>query len=469
MSLKHQVINSLSWNTIAVLVNTLMQVLRIAVLARLLDDSDFGLVAISLAVVAFCEVFSDLGFTVPLLHKQDITKHQYSSVFWVNVFISIVIYLILFLVSPLIANAYSSDELIQICRLLGLTVIVNALGKIFQTRRTKDLQFKFISIVSIISSVLGFLIIFVLAYKGFGVYSLVYGTISQIVFRQGVYFFTGLRTKTISFYINLSEIKDFFKIGGYQLGSQLCDFLVAKADVFILGKMVGMTELGYYNLAKELVLKCYNLLNSITRGVMTSALAKVQTDNIRTSKIFSIFSEILSYSGVLLFLFLFAFSSFVSKAMYGESYIYIEPLLSILCFYGLFSTFISPMAALSMAKGRTNIVLSWTVSTAVISLGITAASASWGLYSLVYAQVAISIIFFFLNWKMIIARLLGMSFLKYVSIYLFAVIGMVIPSLILNIIDIKQFVLLCVVYTCTVGMILFIIYKRGFVSFIRKQ
>ena len=72
MSLKHQVINSLMWNTMAVIVNTLMQVLRIAVLARLLDASDFGLVAISLAVVAFCEIFSDLGFTVPLLHKQEI-------------------------------------------------------------------------------------------------------------------------------------------------------------------------------------------------------------------------------------------------------------------------------------------------------------------------------------------------------------------------------------------------------------
>ena len=104
MSLKIQVVKSLGWNTIAVIVNTLAQILRIAVLARLLDTSDFGLVAISLAVVAFCEIFSDLGFTVPLLHKQDINSNEYSSVFWMNVLLSAGIYCVLFLISPIIAN-----------------------------------------------------------------------------------------------------------------------------------------------------------------------------------------------------------------------------------------------------------------------------------------------------------------------------------------------------------------------------
>lgn len=467
MSLRHQIVNSVGWNTSAVFVNTLVQVLRIAVLARILDASDFGLVAISLAVVSFCEIFSDLGFTVPILHKQDITKEQYSSIFWVNNIISVAIYAILFATAPIIASIYGSPELVSIVRTLGLSIIINSFGKIFQTIRTKELQFRFLSIVSIFSSIIGFCFILLLALNGHGVYSLVYGTLIQITLRQIVYFFKGIKSSTIKFYLNMGEIKDFFKIGGYQICAQLCDFIVAKADVFILGKMVGMEELGFYNLAKELILKCYSLMNSISRSVMTASLAKIQEDIERTRKVFSVYSELFAYLGGVIFLFVFIFSSMISKTMYGESYIEIEPILKVLCFYGLFSTFISPSASLTVARGRTDIVLKWTIVTAVISLSLTTASAIFGLYAIVYTQVLISIIFFGLNWKMITEKLIDVSFYDYTKQYIKSIAIMLTIILICSF-DISNIGLQLVCYIIVVITIAMICIQRGFLKYLKR-
>lgn len=460
MSLKIQVVKSLGWNTIAVIVNTLAQILRIAVLARLLDTSDFGLVAISLAVVAFCEIFSDLGFTVPLLHKQDINSNEYSSVFWMNVLLSAGIYCVLFLISPIIANCYQSSDLIPIIRMLGITVIINAMGKIFQTIKTKELQFAFISIVSIISCIIGFISIVVLALRGWGVYSLVVGTIIQIASRQGVYFCFGLRSSIIKFHLDFYEIRDFFRIGSYQIGAQVCDFVVSKIDVFILGKLVGMSDLGYYNLAKELILKCYGLMNSVSRGVMTAALAKLQREPNRMDKVFSVYSELLSFVGLLLFMFIYVFSTPISQMMYGTNSINVLSLLKILCVYGIFSTFISPMSSLTIAKGRTDITFAWTLISALICIVLTTIGATIGLYGLVYAQVIISIVFFFLNWQLIIKPLTKICLSSYLCMYKSSIFVMTIVIITIELLNVKAIIGMVLCYLTLVLSVVFICYKN---------
>lgn len=469
MGLKQQVIKSLGWSTTATLVNTLAQVLRIAILARLLEASDFGLVAISLAVVAFCEIFSDLGFTIPLIHKQDITNKQYSSVFWVNVILSSAIYIILFFIAPIISKIYAESELTPIVRIIGLTVVINSLGKIFHTKKQKDLQFKFLSIVSISTCVIGFLTILFLALKGWGVYSLVYGTIVQISLRQFVYFISGMRSSTVSFHLNFAEIKDFFKIGGYQVCSLISDFIVSKVDVFILGKMVGMTDLGYYNMAKEFILKCYGLLSTVSKSVMTAALAKVQNDTFRTGRIYAVYSELTSYAGLLLFLFMYLFSSLVSNTMYGGNSIHIEPLFKILCLYGFFTSLILPSASLTMAKGRTDIVFLWTLITAFLSLLFTSLSALYGLYAVVYTQVLISVLFFVLCWKFILNILLDhLSFFNYLSWYHWSILLMIVAFILIKLFSINNVPLLTLCYALNVIAVGLIFLKKGLFKYIKN-
>lgn len=413
ISLKKQVFSSMKWNTLAVIVNVLVQVLRISVLARFLDRDDFGMIAIALMVVSFTEIFADLGFTVPLIHKQNISNNEYSSVFWVNNLLAVVIFAILYFSAPLIARIYETPQLVSVIQSLGITIILNALGKIFQTIKQKELEYKFISLVSIISNLVGFALMIVFAIMGCKIWSLVWGTIIMTTLRQGVYFLTGLRNSPVRFHCSLQEISDFIRIGTYQVGAQILDFIASKIDIIILGKTVGMDNLGTYNLAKELIIKCYALSNSLTKGVMSAAFAKIQNDIQTLKATYLKFCNINSWVFVPLFAIVFLFADDISMIMYGNKWHSIYQVLAILAIYGAFSVITGPIASILISLGRTDLSLWWTLVQSIVSaVGIIIAG-HFGFMPVVYAQVPISVILFIFSWFLIIKKILPISLLEY--------------------------------------------------------
>lgn len=415
ISLKKRVFSSMKWNTLAVIVNVLVQVLRISVLARFLERDDFGMIAIALMVVSFTEIFADLGFTVPLIHKQNITKNEYSSVFWINNLLAIIIFFILFATAPIIANIYETPQLTIVIQTLGIIIILNALGKIFQTIKQKELEYKFISIVSIISNIIGFVAMVIFALIGFGIWSLVWGTIIMTALRQSIYLFYGLKSSPIQFHCSLHEVSDFIQIGSYQVGAQILDFISSKIDIIILGKTVGMDNLGTYNLAKELILKCYGLSNSLTRGVMSAAFAKIQDDVNTLKSSYLKFCRINSWFFVPLFAIIFLFADEISKLMYGDNWSSIYQVLAILSVYGTFTVIISPIASILISLGRTELSLWWTVIQSLISATGIIISGLFGFMPVVYAQIPISIFLFFASWCLIIKKILPIKFFEYVK------------------------------------------------------
>ena len=423
MAIKEKVIGGFKWNTLSVVVNTVVQLLRVSVLSRILDTSDFGLMAIALMVIAFTEIFSELGFTVPIIHKQDITKTQLSSVYWMNVIVSVIIYVVLFAVAPLLAAFYKEPSLVSIIRVVGVVVIINGFGKVFQTLKTKNLEFRFISIVAIVTSVLGLVITYLFAINGFGVYSLVYGVIAQNLIRQGVYSIQGLSSKLVSFELSLREIKDFIRIGGNQVGAQILDFIASKVDIIILGKTIGMDNLGIYNLAKELVQKCYALGVSLTSRVMAAALAQLQSDFQRLKSTYLNYARILSLFFGPVFIAMFIFSPEISAVMYGDKAELVAPVLKWLSLFGFFNCLISPSSSIQLALGRTDISLLWTFVISVTSAGITILAGLWGFEMVVYAQVLIGFICFILSWLLVLNKLLRVSIREYLNTYGFSLLS----------------------------------------------
>lgn len=236
LSLKQKTVSGLKWTTVATVNNTLVQILKLFILARLLEKSDFGLIAIVLMILGFTEIFSNLGLSIGLIHKQEVSQKQYSSVFWVNLSLSIVLYLFLVAMSPLFADFYAQNELKTLIPLMGVQLIINAFGKMFYTFKTKNLEFKFLSIVSIVGIYIGTIVTLWLAWRGYGVYSLVYGLLVQSLVTQVVYAVSGLKMYRILLYCNLREIMDLIKIGGFQVGTQVLDYVSNKLDIFLIGR-----------------------------------------------------------------------------------------------------------------------------------------------------------------------------------------------------------------------------------------
>ena len=152
MSIRKQAISGVKWTTVSTVTLTVVNLLKISVLARFLDKTDFGLMALVTFVLGFMDLFMDMGLTSAILHKQKITKHEYSSLYWVNVVFSIALVAIIIMLCPVIATFYKEPELISLIPLMSLSIIFSALGRQFRTIEQKALHFKYIGIIDIISS-----------------------------------------------------------------------------------------------------------------------------------------------------------------------------------------------------------------------------------------------------------------------------------------------------------------------------
>ena len=223
MGLKEKTVKSVKWNAIATGVTMLVQIFQLAILTHLLEKSDFGIVAIASMIISFTDIFSEMGIAVALIHKQDISQDEYSSVYWLNIFVSIIICLLTILLAPIVADFYDEPILKTIIMWFSLKILFNAFGKMFYTIRIKNLDFAFISKVRIISAIIGGALTIFLAYKGFGVMSLVYGQLFGVGINQLVFALSGLSENRIKFHFSFKEVRPFLNIGIFQLGTQMLD------------------------------------------------------------------------------------------------------------------------------------------------------------------------------------------------------------------------------------------------------
>ena len=144
MSITNQTIGGIKWNGLGTVTTALLQILKLFIVARFVSKGDLGLLATAVTVFGLTEIFANMGIATGLIHKQNITRQQYSSVFWLNLMLSGTIYAVLFAVSPLIAKYYHEPRLATIIPLISLQLILSSFGKMFFTFKSKDLDFKFI-------------------------------------------------------------------------------------------------------------------------------------------------------------------------------------------------------------------------------------------------------------------------------------------------------------------------------------
>lgn len=437
MNLKEKTVTSIKWNTVATIVTMVIGVLQVAILTRLIDKSAFGLIAIASMVIAFTDIFAELGITVALIHKQQISEDEYSSVYWLNIVLSIIVFGFTVLLAPVVATFYKEPSLIIIIRLLSLKILLNAFGKMFQTIKTKNLEFNFISKVRILTSIVGILTSTVLAYNGFGVMSLVYGQLAQIMINQSIYAIAGLKQTKIRFHFSFAEVKDVIRIGGYQLGAQVLDFVSARVDVFIIGRFFSMDTLGVYNIAKELIVKPFTLINSISSNVFSAAFAKIQNNGQLIVDVFSKIVRTISMVSTPIYAFLFIFADLVVAILYTPSFAEVAVFIRIMSLYGICSSIASPGGSLMIAMGRTDLGIQWTIVRIIMSVGVLLLTANIGIYAVAYGQTGLAIVLLFVYYYMVIYRMLKTIVLRqYLKMFGGIVVGMLIIASIFALINI---------------------------------
>lgn len=413
MSLRNQAVSGVKWNTLNNIVLVTVGVLRLAILTRLLDKSDFGLIAIASTVIDFTTIFSDLGLTSAVIHKQGITDKQYSSIFWINMIMGVGISLLICLLAPVFSVFYSEEILNIIIPLLGLQVFFTAFGKMFQTIKTKELDFAFISKVSIFISLSSLVVTTIMAILNCGVYSLVFGQLFSVVVTQFIYFINGLKRQRILLYCSIGDIRDMIKIGGYQLGSQILDFMSARIDIFIMGKFFSMGDLGLYNIAKNLVSMPYQIINSLVSSVGMSAFAKIQDNEEKVKLEYSKIVTTISSVNMPIYVLLFAFALPIVQILYAPEFVDVNIYLRILAPWGFLASANSLIGMVLIAKGRTDLGFTWTWVRLLMSALAVYIACQVSVLAIAYSQAIVGVISFFVYYYMVVSKVVSVQFLEY--------------------------------------------------------
>ncbi len=414
MSVNEKAIKGVKWTTLSTVLLTLCTLLKISILARLLDKSDFGLMAIITFVMGFVDLFMDMGISIAILHKQKISKNEYSSLYWINIFLSIVIYLIILAITPLIAIFYKEDILNILIPLTGFSILIVAIGRQYKTILQKDLNFKKIAIIEISAAVISLIFAIILALKGFGIYSLIYSLLINYTLSNFTFLLLGFRSHPVRFHFKYRETKSFLKIGIFQVGSQIVNYCNRDLDVLLIGKFFGPEILGGYSLAKQLVFRPAQIINPILTQVATPTLAKMQNDlmvlKINYLKLINLVSSI----NFIAYLAIFVFAPYLVQIFYGDDYSLIVPIVRILSFYMYIRALGNPIGSLVVATGKTYLEFYWNVFTLAIMPILIFLGAQ---RSVEWVAICISLGMFLLivpNWYFLVRKMIPVSLNEFI-------------------------------------------------------
>lgn len=243
------------------------------ILARLLLPQDFGLVGIITVFLTISNVLVDGGFSSALIHKKDLKNIDYNTVFYTNVFISTLIYILLFIGSETIASFFKRPELKGMIRIAGLNIVLLSFSAIHRTIIIRNLNFKLITLVSFIAVFISATSAIYLAYSGFGVYSLIYRVLIGEIATILLFWILNKWRPKLEF--SFESLKGLFSYGSNLLFSNILNSLHSNLFYFIIGKFYSPAQLGYYTRASTFRdLASSNISNTIKR-VSFSTLSKI--------------------------------------------------------------------------------------------------------------------------------------------------------------------------------------------------
>jgi len=391
MNSNHQVKN-IAFASVASIVKTVCQFLQVAILVRFfLDPEQFGLLAIATFVIAFSDLFLDMGLSVYIMYKHNISREQFSSLYWFGVIISIILVLILIIISPLISSFYDKEELASIIPLLSANLLFWAIGRNYRTLLEKEFRFKILAIVDTIVALVIFTIAILLAWNDFGVWSVVIANVIGVFIQNIVYLVKGFRILPLCFNLKYFEVREFLSIGLYQFAAKLLDFFSSQSDILIVGKLLGLEVLGVYNIVRQIIYSLGGFLNNGFNAVMPPIFVKAHKDEVLLRESFFSYLGNIILINTICFVGL-AFSSETALwVVYGSEFVIGGWLLTCLaCMYAI-NTIGNPVSALIICKGRTDIAMYWTVYRLAISLVALFLGASYSIEGVALALFAVAL------------------------------------------------------------------------------
>lgn len=394
-SLESKTVKGMGWSALENVTRMGVTFVVSIILARLLSPEEYGLIGILTIFIAIFNAIVDSGFTNALIRKQDATDTDYSTVFYTNLVLSVVLAAVLFFCAKPISVFFKRPELVSLTQVMSSVVIINALSIVQRAITTKAIDFKAQTKITFISSIGCGVIGIAMAYMGYGVWALVGQQISnQLLTTLFFWLYNKWKPKVV---FSLASFKEMWAFGSKLLASGLIDAAWKEVYQVVIGKCYSPVTLGLYTRAKQFADLCSSNLTSVVQRVSYPVLSSIQDDRARLKGAYQRVIKTTMLPTFVLMLGMVACAEPMIYVLLGEQWLECVPMLQIICTYGM----LYPLHALNLnmlqVQGRSGLFLKLEIIKKIIGVGPLLLGVFVNIYWMLVGTLMSSLISYYLN------------------------------------------------------------------------
>jgi lipopolysaccharide exporter len=432
MSLREKTISGAKWSAMATVAIIGLGLVQMTWLARIFDSHQFGLLTVSLVIIALADTLSDFGIANSIIQRKAISRLELTTLYWLNVGLGIVVFALVFALSDTIARVLHNPDLAPLIKTLSLAFVMIPHGQQFRALMQKELEFNKIGLIETSSVMAGFSVTVVSAWFWPWAMTAILGYLVNTAVRTLLFGWYGRKIYRPGLHFSLASVASNLRFGAWLTADSIINYVNTNLSTLVLARILGAGAAGGYNLAWNVAVVPPMKLNPIITRVLFPAFAKIQDD---TGKLRVNFYKLLSIVGILNFpalLGLMVVSNNFVPLVFGEKWVSIVPVLQLLCVVGLLRSVGNPIGSLLMAKARVDISFKFNVfKTFLFIPAIIVGGHLAGALGVTTGFLLVQIINTILSYFVMIKPVLGSSYRDYI-LSLWLPLWLSIPTLVVS-------------------------------------
>jgi O-antigen/teichoic acid export membrane protein len=326
-----------------------LSMINTLVLARLLAPSDFGIIGMVTVFINFLILFKDAGLSTATIQKDKINNKQISTLFWINLIISLILSLVMLISSPLVASFYRRPELASVTAVLSISFIIQGFSIQHNALLQRHLKFKTTAINEIIAQLSSITVAITMASLGFRYWALIGGTLARslMLLILTFYFCPWIPNKMQKG----TGVRNMLKFGGHLTGSYFIGFLSRNLDSLLIGKLIGAGPLGLYNRAFSLLMQPLNQISGPLSSLSLPVLSSLKKDPPRYQSYYLQLLDVLISLALPISVYCFLEGEFLIRILLGQKWMAAVPVFKILSVGGMFVAISSAPGLVMLSHG----------------------------------------------------------------------------------------------------------------------
>ena len=404
-SLKQKAASGMVWTALQKYSTMLIAFISGIILARLLTPYDYGCIGMLSIFMTLAESFIDGGFGSALIQKKRPTQEDYSTIFYWNIGMAVLMYAILYFCAPAIARFYNIPLLSNVLRVQGFVLFIYAFNIVQRNQLKKKLNFRVLSIVSITTSILALCITIYMAYRGFGVWALVAQNLITAAIPAVVFWFF-IKWRPIRVF-SWQSFRELFSFGFYMFLTNLLNKFGQQIQGLLIGKIYNPSTMGYYSKALGVEKLASHSISGIMTQVTYPLYVEAQDKKAVLSSMIKRLTMTLAYITFPLMYILLLCAKPIFVLLYSDRWLQSVPYFQVLCIAGLVSCLISVNTQPIAAIGKSRTMFIWTIIKRAVGIGLVVFGLLiWGMKGLL-AGVVLNTWFSYLVNILLVSRYIG--------------------------------------------------------------